>query len=75
RLGMYKPGLNLSAYTPPDTIPVNGLGGGYFDSFVRGQKFYELSNHLGNVLVTVSDKHIPVVDNGVISYYKADVVS
>ncbi|HEX5154745.1 MAG TPA: LamG-like jellyroll fold domain-containing protein [Parafilimonas sp.] len=75
RLGVYKPNLQLDPYTPPDTIPVNGLGGGYFDSFVRGQKFYELSNHLGNVLVTVSDKHIPVVDNGVISYYKADVVS
>jgi hypothetical protein len=25
-------------------------------SFTRGNKFFELSNHLGNVLVTLSDK-------------------
>jgi YD repeat-containing protein len=27
-------------------------------TFVRGQKFYELTNHLGNVLVTISDKKL-----------------
>jgi YD repeat-containing protein len=46
-------------------------------TFVRGEKFYELSNHLGNVLVTVSDKRIAVdTDNdGIINYYNADVVT
>jgi RHS repeat-associated protein len=29
-------------------------------SYLEGQKQYELDNHLGNVLVTVSDKKIPV---------------
>ncbi|MBL0200733.1 MAG: EndoU domain-containing protein [Chitinophagaceae bacterium] len=47
-------------------------------TFERGNKFFELSNHLGNVLVTISDKKFGVdiapVD-GIIDYYKADVVT
>jgi len=31
-------------------------------SFTRGNKFFELSNHLGNVLATISDKKVPVDD-------------
>ena len=31
-------------------------------NFTRGNKFFELSNHLGNVLATVSDKKIGVDD-------------
>jgi YD repeat-containing protein len=46
-------------------------------TFERGKKFFELSNHLGNVLVTISDKKIAIDNNsdGVIDYYQADVVS
>jgi RHS repeat-associated protein len=40
------------------------IGVGTLDSltimYLEGQKQYELTNHLGNVLVTVSDKKIPV---------------
>lgn len=45
--------------------------------FERGNKNYELSNHLGNVLVTVSDKKIAVDQNadGQIDYYTADVIT
>jgi hypothetical protein len=33
--------------------------------YVRGDKRYELTNHLGNVLATVSDKHLSQgEDNG-----------
>jgi RHS repeat-associated protein len=39
-------------------------------TFTRGNKFFELSNHLGNVLVTVSDKKIPVNFNN--NYYCND---
>jgi RHS repeat-associated protein len=45
---------------------------------MRGNKFFELSNHLGNVLVTVSDKKIQVQDPNnttQILYYVADVVT
>jgi hypothetical protein len=41
----------------------------------RGEKHYELSNHLGNVLATVSDKKIAVMSGANLSYYRADVVS
>ncbi|MFN6378643.1 MAG: RHS repeat domain-containing protein, partial [Flavobacteriales bacterium] len=44
-------------------------------SVKRGEKHYELSNHLGNVLATVSDKKIAVMNGANLSYYRADVVS
>ncbi len=42
---------------------------------VCGNKFFELTNHLGNVLETITDKKIPVIIGSSISYYTADVVS
>jgi RHS repeat-associated protein len=48
-------------------------GSGFFWKLV---KIFELSNHLGNVLVTVSDKKLAVSANGTtIDYYTADVVT
>ncbi len=45
-------------------------------TFTRGEKIFELSNHLGNVMVTLSDRKVPVSSNGnTIDYYVADVVS
>ena len=43
----------------------------------NGKNLYEKGNHLGNVLVTVSDKKIGVDNNsdGIIDYYNADVVT
>ncbi len=39
-------------------------------------KFFELSNHLGNVLTTISDGKIAVDDgSGNLDYYTADVLS
>ena len=45
--------------------------------FTRGEKMYELSNHLQNVLVTVSDKRLPVAKSNdtVVSGYNAVVMS
>jgi RHS repeat-associated protein len=55
---------------------LTGLGAGININFIRGKKFFELSNHLGNVLATVSDKKLGVSVNGsVIDYYIADIVS
>src|SRR5690606_130645 len=73
-----KPGrmLNLDLQ-PGDTSGILSLLGPWKGRvFRRGQKLFELTNHLGNVLVTVSDKKIGH-DNGsgVIDYYTADVVS
>ena len=57
--------------------PIPVVGAVIKFSFVRGIKQYELANHLGNVLVTISDKKIGVDANsdGVIDYYNADVVT
>ena len=63
--------------------PQNGisLSGGYeaatMSTFTRGEKIFELSNHLGDVLVTVSDKKLATDENsdGEIDYYNADVVT
>ncbi len=41
----------------------------------RGAKRYELTNHLGNVLVVVSDKKIQQCSSSVVTSYIADVVS
>jgi RHS repeat-associated protein len=62
RLGTWEPNVNLAnnnAATVWDTI---------------GHKTYELTNHLGNVLVTISDKRLPHTTNGTnIDYYEAEV--
>ncbi|RAJ75643.1 RHS repeat-associated protein [Chitinophaga dinghuensis] len=42
----------------PETTPLPGLGTGYVSDFKRGFKYYELSNHLGNVLATVADNKL-----------------
>jgi RHS repeat-associated protein len=44
-------------------------------SVERGNKTYELSNHLGNVLATITDKPILVYDNGVFDYKSAEISS
>lgn len=44
-------------------------------AMIRGAKNYELTNHLGNVLTTISDKKIAVCTNGVFSHYIADVLT
>ena len=41
----------------------------------RGRKFFELSNHLGNVLVTITDQKIWTVDAANGNYYAATVTS
>ncbi|GAB2808386.1 hypothetical protein GCM10027043_04390 [Ferruginibacter profundus] len=39
-----------------------GFGSATFSTFTRGEKIFELSNHLGNVLTTISDRKIAVDD-------------
>jgi RHS repeat-associated protein len=43
--------------------------------FYRGQKRYELSNHLGNVLAVITDRKIEYCVSGDLSYYEAQIVS
>jgi hypothetical protein len=62
---------------PTEISYAPGFGFTYSVAYMRGNKRYELTNHLGNVLAVVSDKKKGVDENGdgVIDYYNADVVS
>jgi RHS repeat-associated protein len=64
RLGILNRNQDMKAtYTAPN-----------FLTFQRGNKNYELSNHLGSVLVTISDKKLGVSSNGTtVVNYLADV--
>jgi hypothetical protein len=63
--------------TQPKAVPVNAnlIGATYLYTTARGKKQYELSNHLGNVLATVSDRRIGHVNGSSYDYYEAEVVS
>jgi RHS repeat-associated protein len=54
-----------------------GFGKGIRSIFTRGEKVFEISNHLGNVLTTVSDRKVAFDQNidGTIDFFRADVVS
>jgi RHS repeat-associated protein len=70
RLGM------ITQHTAPDTSVLLATGFGYARKslFIRGAKLFELSNHLGNVLVTVTDRRQQSSGAGVnVDYYQADV--
>jgi RHS repeat-associated protein len=46
------------------------------NTFTRGRRQYELSNHLGNVLITLSDRKFGVSSGGsLIDYYEPDMLS
>jgi RHS repeat-associated protein len=75
RLGM------LTELTVPPVISdevVGDFGTGLLSTFTRAEKIFELSNHLGNVLLTISDKkiaHVISPSNDVIDYFKADIIT
>jgi len=55
---------------------LSGGNTGIVSTFTRGEKRFELSNHLGNVLVTLTDKKLQhSSDNINVDYYVADVAS
>ncbi|WP_207513814.1 EndoU domain-containing protein [Longitalea luteola] len=80
RIGLLRRKLDMG-YQPdpgadPSKITMPLLGTGDSLTFVRGDKLFELSNHLGNVLVTVNDKKLGVsADNSIVDYFNPQVVS
>ena len=69
RLGIWNINTDVFAIAPVDFSSYSG-------NFIRGNKAFELSNHLGNVLTTISDKKIQHSTNSTtVDYYNADVVS
>jgi RHS repeat-associated protein len=69
RLGMWNADTTVAA-NPPVV-----LSGAIYDSLMLGSRIYELSNHLGNVLATISDKKIGNDSSGTVNYYIAEVLS
>jgi RHS repeat-associated protein len=64
---------NLAIDVQNCTVPNDSL-----INFTEGNKFFELTNHLGNVLATVSDKRMGVADSTdttQVGYYTANVVT
>ena len=60
-----------STYTPRNTAQPNL----YLTSFTYGKKQYEITNHLGNVLSTVSDYKLPYLNSSGKLCYNPDVRS
>ncbi|MBO9204509.1 MULTISPECIES: RHS repeat domain-containing protein [Niastella] len=76
RLGLLRRSLDLTKdYAAADTtMPL--LGTALSVNFGRGNKLFELSNHLGNVLVTLNDKKLGVsTNNTTIDYFNPQIVS
>lgn len=74
RLGMYGAGAVVDN-SNQGPISRQFYGGGGFE---RARKQYELSNHLGNVLTTISDKKLGVSSGAIgslIDYYEPDIIS
>jgi RHS repeat-associated protein len=59
RLGVFMPNVDVQN---PGTVSE-------ITNFDRGRKFFELNNHLGNVLVTVSDRKLQVDDGEYVWVY------
>lgn len=71
RLGMNKTRINLTGLTQANDLLLNGET----YSRVLGNKQFEFSNHLGNVLSVISDKKIPIastLDPTTVDHYLAD---
>ncbi len=77
RVAVHNYTVNLSDPVPIPLINV-GANVGKKYIFERGNKFFELSNHLGNVLVVVSDRKTSLANTGnasLVSRYRPVIVS
>ena len=76
RLGIINRNHNMDSLKA-NAVSASLIGNTYLHNTQRGYKLFELSNHLGNVLVTISDRKAGVdsTSDGNIDYYTADVVN
>lgn len=68
RLGVWK----WDAVVP--NAPPVVINSPIYDSLQYGNRLYELNNHLGNVLATISDKKVGNDNSGVVNYYVSEVL-
>jgi len=68
--------LQKALTVPNKSVMLSGGNTGIVSTFTRGEKLFELSNHLGNVMLTLTDKKLQhTSDNINVDYYVADVAS
>ncbi len=72
RLGMLLPHVVIPSSQKLTSDAYNGTNDHTEDA---GNRLYELTNHLGNTLATISDKLIPLAPVGGVTTFSADVVS
>lgn len=72
RLGTISPALQLYPAVVPDSSDMQLVGVNYFTTNL---KQYELTNHLGNVLSTISDRRLPQYVSGTFNHYEPEVVT
>ena len=74
--------IGLQRFPDRASIDINGAVSSSTSGVVynrsRGEKLFEFSNHLGNVLTTVSDQKIGIADVSnvdALAFYEANIVS
>jgi RHS repeat-associated protein len=76
RLGMWRRAVDVEVKPAPPLVTLPLLGSADTLIFMRGNKLFELTNHLGNVLSTISDKRWGVSGNdSTVTYFNPDVVN
>lgn len=79
RLGILYPDLNTYTYSNTPEELSKGNSRQFLPNEqitdILGNRHYELTNHLGNVLVTISDRHLPVWSGSAVTSYDPDIIS
>ena len=76
RLGTWRRNIDLAVSFPLPVVPMPLFGTGDTLIFTRGFKLFELTNHLENVLSTISDKRYGFSsDDSTVLYFNPDVVN
>ncbi|RYG48426.1 MAG: RHS repeat-associated core domain-containing protein [Chitinophagaceae bacterium] len=72
--GSSRLGIAGALTNAPVTVSLGSFAG-RMNTLTRGEKLFELSNHLGNVLVTVSDKRVALNISTKVDSYEPDLRS
>lgn len=76
RFGMVESNTNVENLVPAWDTTMSFLGTGYGITFTRGKRLFELNNHLGNVLITISDKKIGnSLNDSTVDYFDPQIIN
>ncbi|NII28739.1 hypothetical protein HB364_26900 [Pseudoflavitalea sp. X16] len=75
--GSSRLGMTTTLTAAPVTVNLQGgLSPATLSTFTRGEKVFEMSNHLGNVLTTLTDRKLQhSTDSTLRDYYEADILT